>query len=61
MMETIKWSISGINCDGCSVRLQKVLPGKKGCTVGRSIFCTKKTLLEDDSVLITADKLKQAV
>jgi hypothetical protein len=30
MMKKINWSISGMNCDAFSARLQKVLSGKTG-------------------------------
>jgi copper chaperone CopZ len=61
MMETIKWSISGMHCDGCSARLQKVLSGKTGVQSAEVSFGEKQASLEYDSALISADQLQDAV
>jgi copper chaperone CopZ len=60
-METINWSISGMHCDGCSARLQKVLSGKTGVQSAEVSFAEKQASLEYDSALITVDQLQQAV
>ncbi|MGY8700222.1 MAG: heavy-metal-associated domain-containing protein [bacterium] len=60
-METINWSISGMHCDGCSARLQKVLSGKTGVQSAEVSFAEKQASLEYDSALITANQLQQAI
>ena len=61
MMETINRSISGMHCDGCWARLQKVFSGKTGVQSTEVFFAEKQASLEYDSALITADQLQQAV
>jgi copper chaperone CopZ len=61
MMETINWNISGMHCDGCSARLQKVLSGKNGVQSAEVSFAEKQASLEFDSALISADQLQEAV
>ena len=61
MMETINWTISGMHCDGCSARLQKVLSGKTGVQFAEVDFAEKQASLEFDSALISADQLQEAV
>ena len=61
MMETINWNISGMHCDGCSARLQKVLSGKTGVKSAEVSFAEKQASLEFDSALISADQLQEAV
>jgi copper chaperone CopZ len=61
MMETINWNISGMHCDGCSARLQKVLSGKTGIQSASVSFAEKQASLEFDSTLISADQLQEAV
>ena len=60
-METINWTISGMHCDGCSARLQKVLSGKTGVQSAEVDFAEKQASLEFDSALISADQLHEAV
>ena len=61
MIETINWDISGMHCDGCSARLQKVLSGKTGVQSTEVSFSEKQASLSFDSTLISADKLQEAV
>jgi len=61
MIETINWDISGMHCDGCSARLQKVLSGKNGVQSAEVSFAEKQASLEFDSALISADQLQEAV
>ena len=61
MIETINWDISGMHCDGCSARLQKVLSGKTGVQSAAVSFAEKQASLEFDSALISADQLQEAV
>ena len=61
MMETINWTISGMHCNGCSARFQKVLIGKTEVQSAEVSFAEKQASLEYDSALITADQLQQAV
>ena len=61
MMETINWSISGMHCDGCSARLQKVLSRKTGLQSTAVSLAEKQASLEYDSALITANQLQQAI
>ena len=60
-METINWDISGMHCDGCSARLQKVLSGKNGVQSAEVSFAEEQASLEFDSALISADQLQEAV
>lgn len=60
-METINWTISGMHCDGCSARLQKVLSGKTGVQFVEVSFAEKQASLKFDSALISADQLQEAV
>jgi Cu+-exporting ATPase len=60
-MEKIYWSISGMNCDAFSARLQKVLSRKTGLQSTEISFAEKQASLEYDSALITANQLQQAV
>jgi copper chaperone CopZ len=60
-METINWSISGMHCEGCSARLQKVLSGKTGVQSAEVSFAEKQASLEYDSALIAENQLQQAV
>ena len=61
MIETINWDISGMHCDGCSARLQKVLSGKNGVQSAEVSFAEEQASLEFDSALISADQLQEAV
>jgi copper chaperone len=60
-MEKINWSISGMHCDGCSARLQKVLSGKTGVQSAEVSFAEKQASLEYDSALISVAQLQEAV
>ncbi|HBL55741.1 MAG TPA: copper chaperone [Deltaproteobacteria bacterium] len=60
-METVNWNISGMHCDGCANRLQKVLSGKEGVQSAKASFAEKQASLEYDSALISLAQLKDAV
>ncbi|MBL4825712.1 MAG: heavy-metal-associated domain-containing protein [SAR324 cluster bacterium] len=60
-MEKLKWRISGMHCDGCSARLQKVLSGKTGVQSAEVSFADNQALLEYDSEIISAEQLQDAV
>ena len=60
-MDTLNWNISGMHCDGCAVRLQKVLSGKAGVQSARVSFPDKQTFLEYDSSTISSYQIKDAV
>ncbi|HIO11709.1 MAG TPA: heavy-metal-associated domain-containing protein, partial [Deltaproteobacteria bacterium] len=48
-METVNWNISGMHCDGCANRLQKVLSGKEGVQSAKASFAEKQASLVYDS------------
>ena len=60
-METLNWNISGMHCDGCADRLQKVLSGKAGVQSAKVSFPDKQAFLEYDSSAISSDQIKDAV
>ncbi len=60
-METLNWNISGMHCDGCADRLQKVLSVKAGVKSARVSFPDKQAFLEYDSSAISSDQTKDAV
>ena len=60
-METLNWNISGMHCDGCAVRLQKVLSGKAGVQSARVSFQDEQAFLEYDSSAISSYQIKDAV
>ena len=60
-METLNWNISGMHCDGCVDRLQKVLSGKAGVQLAKVSFTDKQAFLEYDSSAISSDQIKDAV
>ena len=60
-METLNWNISGMHCDRCANRLQKVLSGKAGVQSARVSFPDKQAFLEYDSSAISSDQLNDAV
>jgi len=60
-LETLNWNISGMHCDGCAVRLQKVLSGKAGEQLARVSFTDKQAFLEYDSSAISSYQIKDAV
>ena len=60
-METLNWNISGMHCDGCADRLQKVLSGKASVQSAKVSFPDKQAFLEYDSSAISSDKIKDAV
>ena len=53
-METVNWNISGMHCDGCSARLQKVICGKDGVQSATVSYAEKQASLEYDSAGTTA-------
>ena len=60
-METLNWNISGMHCDGCADRLQKVLSGKAGVQSARVSFPVEQAFLEYDSSAISSYQIKDAV
>ncbi|MBC8257754.1 MAG: heavy-metal-associated domain-containing protein [SAR324 cluster bacterium] len=60
-METVNWNISGMHCDGCAARLQKVLSGKDGVETAAVSFTEKQASFEYDSSAITSEQLQDAV
>ena len=60
-METLNRNISGMHCDGCADRLQKVLSGKAGVLSARGAYPDKQTFLEYDSSAISSYQIKEAV
>jgi len=60
-METLNWKTSGINCNGCADRLEKVLSGKAGVLSARVSFLDKHAFLEYDSTAISSYQIKDAV
>ena len=60
-METLNWNISGMHCDGCTDRLQKVLSGKVGVQSSRVSFPDEQAFLEYDSSAISSYQIKDAV
>ena len=60
-METLNWNISGMHCEGCADRLQKVLSGNSGVQSARVSFPDKQAFLEYDSSAISSCKIKEAV
>ena len=60
-METLNWNISGMDCDGCTDRLQKVLSGKAGVQSAKVSFPDKQAFLEYDSSAISSYQIKDAV
>ena len=60
-METVNWNISGMHCDGCANRLQKVLSGKEGVQSAKASFAEKQASLEYDSVIISQEQLQDTI
>ena len=60
-METLNWNISGMHCDSCSDRLQKVLSRKAGVQSAIVSFPEKQAFLEYDSSAISSYQIKDAV
>ncbi len=60
-METINWTISGMHCDGCAERLQKVLSGKNGVLESKVSFSEKNAYLQYDAETVNPVQLKSAV
>ena len=60
-IETLNWNISGMHCEGCAERLQKVLSGKAGVLSVRVSFLDKHAFLEYDSTAISSYQIKDAV
>ncbi len=60
-MESITWEISGMHCDGCSSRLEKVLSGKDGVESASVSFSDKQAVLEYDASKISTSDLQQSI
>ena len=60
-METINWNISGMHCDGCSARLQKVIYGKDGVLSATDSYAEKQASLENDSSRISQGQLQDTI
>ena len=60
-METVNWNISGMHCDGCSARLQKVVYGKDGIQSATDSYAEKQALLEYDSLIISQEHLQDTI
>ena len=60
-METGNWSISGMHCDGCSARLQKLIFGKDGVQSATVSYAKKQASLEYDSGIISEEQLQDTI
>ena len=60
-METVNWNISVMHCDGCSVRLQKVISGKDGVQSATVSYFEKQASLEYDSAIISQEQLQDTI
>ena len=61
-METVNWNISGMHCDGCSTRLQKVIFGKDGLQQSATVsYAEKQASLEYDSAIISQEQLQDTI
>ena len=60
-METVNWNISGMHCDGCSARLQKVICGKDGVQSATVSYAEKQASLEYDSSIISQEQLQDTI
>ncbi len=60
-METVNWNISGMYCDGCSTRLQKVISGKDGFQSATVSYDEKQASLEYDSAIISQEQLQDTI
>ena len=60
-METVNWNISGMHCDGCSARLQKISFGKDGVNSATISYTEKQDSLEFDSAIISQDQLQDTI
>jgi copper chaperone CopZ len=60
-METVNWNISGMNCDGCSARQQKVICGKDGVQSATVFYAEKQASLEYDSSIISQEQLQDTI
>ena len=60
-IETLNWNISGMHCDGCADRLQKVLSIKAGVKSARVSFPDKQAFMEYDYSAISFYQIKDAV
>ena len=55
-METVNWNISGMYCDGCSARLQKVIYEKDGVLLATDSYAEKQASMEYDSSMISQEQ-----
>ena len=60
-METVNWNISGMHCDGCSARLQKVISGKVGVQSATLSYAEKQASLEYDPAIISQEQLQYTI
>ena len=60
-IETLNWNISGMHCDYCAGRLQKVLSLKAGVKSARVFFPDKQAFMEYDFSVISSYQIKDAV
>ena len=60
-METVNWNISGMHCDGCSARLQKLIFGKDGVQSATVSYPEKQASLEYDSGIISEEQLQDTI
>jgi Cu+-exporting ATPase len=60
-METVNWNISGMHCDGCSARLQKVIHKKDGVQSATVSCAEKQASLEYDSSIISQEQLQDTI
>ena len=60
-METVNWNISGMHCDGCSARLQKVIFRKDGVQSATVSYAEKQASLEYDSAIISQEQLQDTI
>ena len=60
-METVNWNISGMHCDGCSARLQKVIYEKDGVLSATVSYAEKQASMEYDSSIISQEQLQDTI
>jgi copper chaperone CopZ len=60
-MQTVNWNMSGMHCDGCSARLQKVISGKDGVQSATVSYAEKQASMEYDSAIISQEQLQDTI
>ena len=60
-MKEVKLNISGMHCEGCSTRLQKVLNNQEGVEDAIVSLEDKEAVVKYDESQISVNELKEAV